>query len=162
MTSPQDQLNPFPEMEDEAAVFSICSSIYEAEAMDWEKYTLVCGKFPETLKGKLNWQCCSSYRAPISFRSFRQSPIHSFLALRLCPMVMWMWICHCQVMTEPLRGQTYKGLICKHILISGIVWGFGVCGWNCIFFWLVSGFPFLQSLLLFCLCIFFRLWTFIG
>jgi len=55
MTSPQDQLTPFPDMGDEAVVFSIHSMIYVVEAMDWPKYALVCGKFPEPLNGKHNW-----------------------------------------------------------------------------------------------------------
>lgn len=37
---PQDQLPPFPEMADEAVVFSTCSPICVAESMDWLMYTL--------------------------------------------------------------------------------------------------------------------------
>jgi hypothetical protein len=42
------------------------------------------------------------------------------------------------MLAEPLRGQPYQAPVCKHILASAIVLGFGVCRWNGLY----DGLPF--------------------
>jgi hypothetical protein len=62
-------------------------------------------------------------------------------------------LCICQVLAEPLRRQLYQAPVRKHLLASTIVSGFGNCIWDGSPGGAVSGWPFFQSLLTFCLCI---------
>jgi hypothetical protein len=64
------------------------------------------------------------------------------------PMIGCIFICVSQVLAEPLRGKLYQASVSKHFLASSaIVSGFGVCRWDGSQGGVVSGWPFLQSLL---------------
>ena len=56
-------------------------------------------------------------------------------------------ICLSQVLVEPLRGQPYKAPVWEHFLESVIVSGIGSADGMDPKLWVVSGWPFLQSLL---------------
>jgi hypothetical protein len=65
-------------------------------------------------------------------------------------------ICICQDLAETLRRQLCQSPVSKNFVASAIVSGFGVCMWDGSLCWVVSGCPFLQSLLYSCPCISFR------
>jgi hypothetical protein len=56
---------------------------------------------------------------------------------------------HCifQTLAEPLRNQLYQDPVSMYFLASSKVSGFGVCIWDGSIAGVVSGYPFLQSLL---------------
>jgi hypothetical protein len=64
-------------------------------------------------------------------------------------LAMSIFIFICWVLAEPLRGQLYQAPARKHFLTSAIVSAFGVCRWNRSLSGEDSGWPFLQSLLIF-------------
>jgi hypothetical protein len=74
------------------------------------------------------------------------------LALSLGTMcyIQWMIVsshfCICQALEEPLRRQLYQVPVCKLLLESAIVSGFGGCLWDRSPSGAVSGWSFLQSL----------------
>jgi hypothetical protein len=71
--------------------------------------------------------------------------------LRTLCSVQWLTenihICICQALVEPLKTQLYQAPVCKLLLASTIVSGFGDCIWDGSPGEAVSGWPFLQSLL---------------
>jgi hypothetical protein len=56
-------------------------------------------------------------------------------------------ICIGQTLAEPLRGQPYQAVVSKHLLSSAIVSRFGIYRWDGSLVGVVSGWPFLLSLL---------------
>jgi hypothetical protein len=57
------------------------------------------------------------------------------------------YICISQALAEPPRGQLYQAPGSKYFLTSAIVSKFGICRWNGSLGGVVSGWPFLHSLL---------------
>jgi hypothetical protein len=57
-------------------------------------------------------------------------------------------LCICQALAEPLSRQLYQAPVSKHFLASTVVFRFGVCICDGSPGGAVSGWPFLQSLLL--------------
>ena len=99
----------------------------------------------------------SSYGVAIPFSSFSPSSNSSLLVpnpnqwlpVSIC-------VCLSQLPVVPLRGQSCHAPVCTHIMVSVIVSGFGVHSWDGSQIGPVTGWPFFQSLLHFCLCISFR------
>jgi hypothetical protein len=55
-------------------------------------------------------------------------------------------LCICQALAGPLRGQLHQAFVSKHLLVSTIVFGFGIHIWDGSPGGAVSGWSFLQSL----------------
>jgi hypothetical protein len=124
------------------------SATYVSGAMDSSIYTgwLVVYSLV-ALGGPVSWYC-SFYGVAVPFSS---SVLPLALSLWSPGSVWWfpMSICICisQVMVDPLREQPYQAPVSKHFLASAVVSGFGVCRWDGSLGGVVSGWPFLQSLL---------------
>jgi hypothetical protein len=61
-------------------------------------------------------------------------------------LTVYIRICICQDLAEPLKGQLYHALISKQFLESAIVSGFGVCMWDGSPGGAVTVWPLLQSM----------------
>jgi hypothetical protein len=84
--------------------------------------------------------------------TFYLSVLSLILPLWILCSVQWLPksipVCICQALAEPLRRQIlYQAPINKHFLATTIVSGFGGCMWDRSPGLVVSGWPFLQSLL---------------
>jgi len=107
----------------------------------------------ELWKGLVGWYCCSSYGVanPLAPSIFSLTPPLG----SLCS-VWWLaasiLICISKALAEPLRRHPYLAPVYKHFLVS--VTGFDGCIWDGSPGGAVSGWPFHQSLLHICPCIY--------
>ena len=109
------------------------------------------------LRCSVSWYSCSSYgvATPLAPLVFTLTlPLVFPGSVQLLPVSIS--ICLSQVLAEPLTGQLFQGPICKTILASAIVLGFGVwMKWMAQWGNIWMAFP-LVSTPLFCPCISFR------
>ena len=108
-------------------------------------YSLVGGLVTGS-SGVLVGSYCCSYGVTNPFNSFSSFSSSAFGDPVLSPEVGYG---HCifQTLAEPLRNQLYQDPVSMYFLASSKVSGFGVCIWDGSIAGVVSGYPFLQSLL---------------
>jgi hypothetical protein len=121
---PQDQEPPLPLMPDKAVLCYICSGSHGPAHV----YTLVGGLVPGSSGGvwlvdivvlPMGMQTPSAPSVLPLIPPLESPGSVQWLSVSIC-------ICLSQVLTEPLRGQPYQAPVCKHILASAIMSGFGV------------------------------------